>query len=254
MTQQIPGWFVFHVPHDSTWIPDHVRHQFALTDDELTDELLKMTDHHTLDLFTVGIPAQQVVRAEVSRLVVDVERFLDDTKEDMAAVGMGVVYVRAHNGSALRHPLTEIERETLLSGWYTPHHDTLTDRVESALARFGKCLVVDCHSFASTPLPHEPDQFPDRPQFCIGTDAFHTPAPLADRLVHILLHEGFTARKDSPFTGALVPLQFFNQDKRVSAMMIEVRRDLYMSEDTGEKTSRFDEIAEVLRQVLLACA
>jgi len=105
MFEQIPSWFVFHVPHDSTGIPDHIRHQFALSDDVLADELLKMTDHHTLDLFTHFIPAEQIVRAEVSRLVVDVERFADDANEDMARVGMGAVYIRTHSGSLLRHLL-----------------------------------------------------------------------------------------------------------------------------------------------------
>lgn len=254
MAQQILGWLVFHVPHDSTWIPDAVRPQFALTDNELADELLKMTDHHTLDLFTDGIPAEQIVRAKASRLVVDVERFADDTTEDMAKVGMGAVYVRAHSGSALRHPLSETDRSQLLSDWYTPHHETLTRKVDTALTRFGKCLIVDCHSFASKPLPHESDQLPDRPQFCIGTDAFHTPAQLGNNLVGALIREGFTTKKDSPFKGALVPLQFYEKDKRVSAVMIEVNRNLYMNEVTGEKKSRFNEIAAVLRRVLLRCA
>lgn len=253
MASQIPDWFVFHVPHDSTWIPDNVRHQFALSDKELADVILKMTDHHTLDLFTDGLPAEQIVRAEVSRLVVDVERFADDSKEAMSAVGMGAVYLRTHNGSILRHPLTSAERSTLISDWYTPHHNALSNKVDMALARFGKCLVVDCHSFPSVPLPYESEQSPDRPEFCIGTNAFHTPAMLSGGLIDAFQQEGFSVRKDFPFDGALVPLKFYEQDKLVSAVMIEVRRDLYMNEVTGEKSNRFGEIAEVVRRLLIAC-
>lgn len=254
MAQQVPGWFVFHVPHDSTWIPDGVRHHFALSDDALADELLKMTDHHTLDLFTGGIAEEQIARAEVSRLVVDVERFDDDAKEDMAKIGMGAVYLRTHAGSCLRHLITESERNHLLSDWYTPHHAALTSKVELALKRFGQCLVVDCHSFASTPLPYELDQSPDRPEFCIGTDSFHTPEPLGDCLIHALHNAGFSTKKNSPFDGALVPSKFYEKDKRVSAVMVEVRRDLYMNEVSAQKSNRFDEIAEVVRKSLLACA
>lgn len=254
MTQQIPGWFVFHVPHDSTWIPDNLRHQFALSDNELADELLKMTDHYTLDLFTAGIPAEQIVRAQVSRLVVDVERFADDSEEAMSSVGMGAVYLRNHKGSALRHPLTDAERNVLIAAWYTPHHNALTTKVEMALARFGKCLVVDCHSFPSMPLPYESEQSPDRPEFCIGTDTFHTPATLADGLKDAFKQAGYSVRKDFPFDGALVPSKFYKQDNRVSSMMIEVRRDLYMDEATGEKSDQFDGIAEVVHRLLIACA
>ncbi len=71
-----PEWVIFHVPHDSKVIPAEVRHQFALDDDAaLMQEIIKMTDHHTLNLFTHGVPEQQIIRSPVSRLVVDVERF-----------------------------------------------------------------------------------------------------------------------------------------------------------------------------------
>ena len=62
-------------------VPEDVRHQFALSEPGLADELVKMTDHLTLDLFTSGVPESQIVRAPVSRLVVDVERFEDDELE-----------------------------------------------------------------------------------------------------------------------------------------------------------------------------
>ena len=35
---------VIHVPHSSTEVPEKLRHQFALTDDELDTELLAMTN------------------------------------------------------------------------------------------------------------------------------------------------------------------------------------------------------------------
>ena len=85
-----PEWVIFHVPHDSKVISAEVRHQFALDDAALMQEIIKMTDHHTLNLFTHGVPEQQIIRSPVSRLVVDVERFLDDIMEPMATRGVGV--------------------------------------------------------------------------------------------------------------------------------------------------------------------
>lgn len=251
---QVPGWFLFHVPHDSTWIPENVRQQFVLQDDELAIELLKMTDHHTLDLYTAGVPEHQIVRAKVSRLVVDVERFADDSEEEMAKIGMGVVYARSHTSSLLRRPLTDSERRSLLSDWYLPHHEILTIKVANILERFGKCLIVDCHSFASQPLPHEPDQAPKRPAICIGTDPFHTPSSLADSLVDAFVGEGFSCKVNSPFAGALVPLKFYKKDQRVRSVMIETRRNLYMDEATGEKSGQFDEIAQSIRSSILKCS
>lgn len=254
MKQKIPEWFIFHVPHDSTYIPKNIQHQFALTDSELSDELLKMTDHHTLALFTEGIPTKQIVRAEVSRLVVDVERFADDDEEDMSEMGMGAVYEQTQSGGLLRHPLTTLDRTTLLDTWYYPHHKALTMRVNAALSEHGKCLIIDCHSFPSRPLPYEQIQSTDRPQFCIGTDSYHTPQPLSMQLINTLQEAGCTARENSPFAGALVPLKFYQRDKRVNAVMIEVRRDLYMNEETGNKSRQFGETELALQSLLASIA
>ena len=56
MTTPLPQWLIFHVPHDSMVVPEEVRHQFALSESDLADELVKMTDHLTLYLFTSNVP------------------------------------------------------------------------------------------------------------------------------------------------------------------------------------------------------
>ncbi len=104
----------------------------------------------------------------------------------------------------------------------------------ATLARFGRCLVLDCHSFATIPLPSEPDQAPGRPDVCIGTDPFHTPPSLVSALAAALRREGFSVAVDRPFAGALVPLRWLWRDARVSAVMLEVQRGLYCDERTGE--------------------
>ena len=56
---------------------------------------MTMTDAYTDDLFGSHAGTDDsVVTFPVSRLVVDPERFLDDTLETMARCGMGVIYER----------------------------------------------------------------------------------------------------------------------------------------------------------------
>ena len=71
----LPPWVILHVPHDSTFIPATARNHFTLSHSELDDEILKMTDHFTKDLFADGVRDAQVIAAPISRLVVDMERF-----------------------------------------------------------------------------------------------------------------------------------------------------------------------------------
>lgn len=119
-----------------------------------------------------------MIRVSVSRLVVDVERFVDDADEPMAARGMGVIYTRTADGSPLRRDLSAQERQALLDRWYWPHHQRLEQAVDQTLAEHGRCLVIDSHSFPASPLPYEPDQSPDRSEICLGSDEYHTPAEL----------------------------------------------------------------------------
>jgi N-formylglutamate deformylase len=247
---KLPLWVVLHVPHDSTCIPSSVREQFLQNDAELNAELLCMTDHWTFDLFGHGVPAHQIIRAAVSRLVVDVERFDDDSQEVMAVRGMGAIYERSAHGLALRRLLRPEERESLLNTWYWPHHKRLELAVEKALAAHGHALVVDAHSFPSCPLPYELDQRPDRPDICIGTDSFHTPQGLEEAFVTAFRRAGFSVSVNFPFSGALVPKRHYGQDKRVASVMIEVNRGLYMDEISGRRLDHFTSVASALHRCI----
>ena len=102
------------------------------------------------------------------------------------------------------------------------------------------------------PLPSEADQDPDRPDVCLGTDPFHTPAALVDALRSALAHEGFRVAVDRPFSGSLVPLRWYGTDPRVTSVMLEIRRGTYMDEATGEPRPAFDDVAARLRRAVTA--
>ena len=72
------------MPHASTVIPREVREQFILNDEELTAEAIESADLHTDELARAAWPSARILTANVSRLVVDVERFADDSEEQMA--------------------------------------------------------------------------------------------------------------------------------------------------------------------------
>ena len=227
-----PPWVVLHIPHDSLVIPDDVRSQLLLMDPDLELELLRMTDHLTHALFAEPCGEATVVRAPVSRLVVDVERFPDDAREPMAARGMGAVYEVTSHLAPLRRRLTLGERLALMRAWYHPHHEQLEAAVSAAVDRHGRCVVIDCHSFPSVALPYEQaDPEVARPDICIGTDDFHTSNALADAFVSAFRCQGWSVSVNEPFSGALVPSSRFRKDRRVAAVMVEVNRRLYLREE-----------------------
>ena len=238
---------VSHIPHSSLTIPNGVRGQFVLSDEELWAELKLMTDHFTDELFREAVLGVTDVIFPVSRLVVDPERFEDDSAETMASVGMGVVYEQTSQGNALRRELSPTEREQLIESYYRPHHHQLKKAVREAVHHGEKCLVIDCHSFPAKALPYELDKSMDRLEICLGTDEFHTPDSITDLAARTFQDAGFSVAINEPFAGALVPSVCYRTDDRVFALMIELRRDLYMDEATGEKAPNFLEFRQKLR-------
>lgn len=248
---EMPPWVIFHIPHDSTVIPSEVRDQFVLNEKDLSRELIKMTDHHTYDLIAGIFSTSQIVKFPVSRLVVDVERFESDCDEYMAARGMGVIYKTTHELKPLRRHLLPAEREHLLSKWYRPHHELLTSAVDKALNEFRCALVIDVHSFPSLPLPYETDQIAHRPEICIGSDSYHSPGEVVHALSRSFGSHGFEVGINTPFAGAMVPAKHYKKDERVQAVMIEIRRDLYVDENTSFLNESSTLVQETLKNALL---
>ena len=85
---------VLHIPHASPKIPPDLRDTFLLSDQALQAELNRITDHATDLIFPKAFPAAPAAVFPISRLVVDPERFCDDSKKPMSRVGMGVIYTR----------------------------------------------------------------------------------------------------------------------------------------------------------------
>ena len=241
---------VVHIPHSSALIPTDDRSALLLTDQALQQELLVMTDWFTDELFAVPPGVARTVAFPVSRLVLDPERFLDDAQEPMVKQGMGVIYERTSAQVQLRYGPSPTERAALVDGYYHPHHEALTSAVADSLADHERCLIVDGHSFSSVPLPHEFDQDPDRPDICIGADGFHTPADLIEQTAALFREVGWRVEVNRPFAGAIVPLAHYGQDRRVSSIMIEVNRRLYMDETTGDKRTDFERVQLELAAVL----
>ncbi|MBY8985455.1 MAG: N-formylglutamate amidohydrolase [Candidatus Lokiarchaeota archaeon] len=239
-----------HIPHSSTYIPPEMKAKFLLSDNDLQNELLRMTDLYTDEIFSCVAELGGIsVMYNYSRLVLDPERFRNDNKEEMAKQGMGVIYIKDSNGRKLRE-ISEKERNLLLQNIYDPYHKAIAKEVQELLVKFGECLIIDAHSFPAIPLPYENSQDNKRPQICIGTDPYHTPEDLVQLIQNFFEGINLTTEINKPFPGCYVPLTFLHQERRVKSIMIEINRDLYMNEDTGEKNNSFTEIRSIIRRLI----
>lgn len=228
---------LLHVPHTGTWIPPHTRAQFLLDDWQLDLELRELTDAHTdhvaRDAADLAAHRPHALINHVSRFVVDPERLPDD-REEMAAVGMAAVYTRGTRGQQIRHTDPRHQDE-LLDTYYTTWADAVTAHIQNQLARTGHAVLLDIHSYPSRPLPYELRPHDPRPAICLGTDPAHTPAWLVDAAQRAFAPAN-TVALNTPFAGTYVPLTHYRRDPRVHSLMLEIRRDIYMTEPGGPVT------------------
>jgi len=236
---------ILHIPHSSTVIP--FKDGYCVSDEILNQEMLKLTDWYTDDLFANKLDYSVI--APFSRIFCDTERFSDDTQEIMAQFGMGVLYEKTDSGELLRNVTPEL-RKHIVNEYYWKHHNKLTEIVKMQLEKDSKTIIVDCHSFPNIPFNRDLVKTNKRPDFNIGTDAYHTPQKLVDVSIAFFKSKGYSIGIDQPYAGSIVPSQYYKSNQKVQSIMLEINRNLYLKEPTNEKSDTYLETKKVVQEFL----
>lgn len=248
---------VAHIPHAGTHIPENIWDQFTVDRQTLWQELVTLTDWYTDELY--GTPTITRCQTPINRLVVDLERYLDDEKEPKAKVGQGVIYTHDCEGNRIRKPVSPEARQSLLDQYYRPWHLQLDALIAHQISRWGYCLLLDCHSFPDKPFANEPAETRPRPDFCIGTSMTNTPDWLLEHTCMFLEDRGFSVEVNQPYLGCLVPFGY-HRNPRVPALMIEVNRQLYIKDapidayrysNMPVKAGKFDALRNHILELML---
>ena len=232
---------ILHIPHSSTNIP--FLDGYVDDENKIQNEIVKLTDWHTEELFFSE--TDTMIVAHFSRLFCDVERFVNDDEEIMSKVGMGATYELFDDGTMLRK-LTPKLREKIINDYYHKHHIALNEEVDRQLKRYGKVLILDCHSFSSTPFIRDLNKNTNRPDFNIGTDQFHTPNKLINKSMQYFDNLGHSCGLNWPYNGSIVPINHYQKNKNVKTIMLEVNRNLYLNEPSNNKSENFIKIKEIV--------
>ncbi|MDG1296845.1 MAG: N-formylglutamate amidohydrolase [Saprospiraceae bacterium] len=227
---------ILHVPHASREIP--IMDGFLISKAQIEDEILKLTDWHTEDLYD-SVDCDRIV-FEYSRVFCDPERFSDDADEPMAKLGMGVLYEKTDALEPMRNITPEL-RKRILEEYYFKHHARLNAAVKNQLELAGQALILDCHSFPDSPLNRTLHKVLPRPDFNIGTDSFHTSQRLIDISVAFFEERNLSLGIDYPFNGSIVPMEYYQKNSKVQSIMLEVNRRLYLKEGSQEKSDNYED-------------
>ncbi|GAA2650572.1 N-formylglutamate amidohydrolase [Paractinoplanes durhamensis] len=241
---------ILHVPHAARAMTEEAVDSLLITAGELTEELDNLTDAHT-DVIAAQAAQAAPIRPWIfenrwSRLVVDPERFLGET-EEMETVGMGAVYTHGFARRRLRDDAF-VRAEAALRTHYWPYAHALATLVADRINTTGRAVILDVHSYPTTALPYELHGTDPRPPVCLGTDSFHTPPELIEAAT-----EAFgDVALNTPFAGCYVPSDRWQTDPRVTSLMIEIRRDGYMTEPGGPPHGGLPHLAASLTTLITA--
>lgn len=215
---------LIHVPHASTFIPEDAWPEFFVPKGQVEAEALASADLYTDEMARQAWPQTKIIQAQVSRIVVDVERYDDDTKEEMATEGRGVLYTHDHKQARIRESLSDQRREELLARYYRPHWQELR-------AQAAGTTLIDLHTYPPEPWSIERHAQGPRPEIDIGFTEGLTPHSWVFALSQHFHHKGYDVGHNTPYAGVI-------DAGAKAAVMIEIRRDIVGQPGTDPKWLR----------------
>lgn len=73
---------------------------------------------------------------------------------------------------------------------------------------------------------------------------------LVDSIIKIFEVSGYSCSINTPFSGSIVPLEYYKKDMRVKSIMIEINRSIYMKNSTEACENKLNKLAKACRQVI----
>ena len=252
---------IFASPHSGRIYPESFLKRAAcdlktlrLNEDAHLDSLFEAVIHHGAPLLSARFP----------RCFVDVNRAPDELppswRDDGAAsltaraeAGFGVIplMIAKEKPIYLSHPPREIALERL-KYLYDPYHKALTSLIERSIARFGRAIIIDCHS-----MPGFAAMGARRADIVLGDRyGLSCSAATISAVERAFVQAGYQVKRNSPYAGGYVTTHYGRsaQDPQRASetVQIEINRDLYLNPVTLElKPHHYQTLLRNLDRIIL---
>lgn len=218
------SYILFHIPHASLKIPkvywdicqkekNYIEQSNLFLNDYLTNKLIPIHCHKLMFKY--------------SRIFCDVEKFKDDSKEEMAKKGMGVIYTRDCD-NLIASPNKKYKTKVIKS-YYNKHHNKLDKTVTTLLNKYKKCIIIDLHSY-SDEMVSKLFNINNNPDICIGTDDYYTNNSLINFTIEHFKEYGYSVELNKPYQGTIIPNKYINKkEHKLQSIMLEVNKRIYLN-------------------------
>lgn len=241
--------FVLSIPHCSHRVPDDIRPAIALTD----KEILESVDRGTGEIFG-ALPAAAVLRAEWSRLVVDLNRTPGRLDEK------GVIAKTDYHGRRIFHRGSEPDKEQTedrVDMYYRPFHEKLSTCFKDPWVK----ALFDCHSLNGTGPRDAPDAGGKRRDITLsnygdghgkrvpGAGGITCPPDTMNGIKEAFEKSGFSVSLNYPYRGGYIMYHYGHDFETTGkiGIQIELNQDLYL--DGSSHLSSKSKLAEVSKKI-----
>lgn len=249
---------IFASPHSGSIYPDDLVKEAILSSHQLRRNEDIFIDHLFHSTTAAGAP---LLKALFPRVFVDVNRAAHELPVDWsealnddplsqptprAAAGLGVVPTYLSEKQPIySRPLNIDDVQARLDTLYHPYHNCLRELLDQSLARFGKALLVDCHS-----MPGFAPMGARRPDIILG-DRFGTschPDTLT-KFRTLFSQAGYSVGVNYPYAGGYTTSHYGKPTDGIEAIQIEINRDLYVNPVTLAPKSGYLKLKQDLEQI-----
>lgn len=181
-----------------------------------------------------------------------------NTVSPRVGAGLGTIARVVASGEAIyRDKLRFAEAEARIRDCWLPFHDALGALIAATRARFGRCLLIDCHSMPGTVQAGAPQAATPGPAVDVVLGDAHGTAcaPATVRRVEQVLQDlGYRVRRNDPYAGGYITRHYGRPREGVEAVQIELSRSLYMDETCFTPLPRFAAVQRDMTALIAALA
>lgn len=257
--QNNPVPLVLDSPHSGTDYPEDFKHSSEMM------VLRRAEDTYIHELYA-DAPSlgATLIGAHFPRSYIDVNRALHEMDlalledawthpvepSEKTELGIGLIWRKNQfNEDIYNRRLSISEVEARIENYWRPYHQTLQAVLDEKYASFGRVWHLNCHSMPE--MSNETSKEGPgirRPEFCLGDRRGTTCDPaFVDRTREILEDLGYSVAVNEPYAGVELVRAYSDPDQGRHSLQVEIRRDLYMDEESFEKTAHFAQLKSDLK-------
>jgi N-formylglutamate deformylase len=213
------------IPHGGTRRPAELDGHLSITNKDLFDD----SDPFVVELYDLGDKVQRVIKTNIARAFVDLNRSLQDMPPNNPD---GLIKSKTCYDKPIYTNGKEPDdylKTMLIELYYNPYHRA----IQKSIDELDLQLCLDCHSMASTAPYFSPDKTQSkRPMFCLSNNDGQTSSQEMIELLADSISESYSIDRNEislndPFHGGHITKTYGNNP--IPWIQVEMNRDLYLS-------------------------